>query len=331
MYHLVNHAAFKGLLFLGAGSVYTATHTRDMEKMGGLIKAMPATALCFLIGSLAISALPPLNGFVSEWLTLQVFFQGAWGAVPGGMKLFLGTCAAILAVTGGLAAACFVKAFGISFLALPRSKAAERAQEVPASMRLAMFLLAGLCAALGLGAVQVFRLLASTAGSVLSLDVSPVLGGNPFVLAPQVSGQASTSTALLFALLLAAGAAAFLVWKPAKTAIFKTWDCGYYRLTSRNEYTAAAQSKPFRISFSFFLLPYQRTQKIRESFYHFKSFVYESHNTPIFGRYLYRPLAAGVFRTASLIKRLQAGSIHLYIGYIFLTLVVILMLLGRLS
>ncbi|MCX5680361.1 MAG: proton-conducting transporter membrane subunit, partial [Candidatus Omnitrophica bacterium] len=125
LYHLVNHALFKALLFLCSGSVYKATGLRDMEKMGGLIKTMPATALFFLIGAMGISALPPLNGFVSEWLTFQAFFSGAIQS-QGAVKIFMVLSAAALALTSGLAAACFVKAFGIAFLALPRS---ARAQE----------------------------------------------------------------------------------------------------------------------------------------------------------------------------------------------------------
>lgn len=318
LYHLINHAAFKGLLFLAAGSVYKATGTRDMEKLGGLIKTMPRTAVYFLIGALAISAIPPLNGFVSEWLTLQVFFRGAWGVPAGGLRLFLGICAAVLALTGRLAVACFVKAFGISFLALPRSAAAENATEAPGSMQAGMFILSACVVLLGLCAAPVFKILVFVAGQALSLETSGVRGLVPILSVP-----------LLTLLLLGAGVAAFVLWHPRKRVVGRTWDCGYYKLDSRNEYTAMAQSRPFRIAFGFFLLPYQRTQRIRESFYHFTSFVYETHTTPVFRKYLYRPLIAGVFRTASSMKRLQAGSIHLYIGYIFVTLVALLMMIDK--
>jgi hydrogenase-4 component B len=166
----------------------------------------------------------------------------------------------------------------------------------------------------------------AVAGQTLSLD-GRTAAVNPFFLAPLSGGQASVSVPLLALLLSAAGVCAYLLFKPRRARAARTWDCGYYRLDSRNEYTATAQSKPFGIAFSFFLLPYRRTQKIRESFYHFKSFVYETHTTPVFRKYLYRPLAAGIFRTASSMKRLQAGSIHLYIGYIFVTLVALLIFL----
>src|SRR5262249_51538647 len=126
LYHTFNHATFKGLLFLGAGSVLHATQTRNMEKMGGLIKRMPVTALCFLIGSAAISALPPLNGFASEWIVFQALL-GGFNIPKPEVAVMMPIAVAMLALTGGLAVACFVKAFGITFLAIPRSKEAEHA------------------------------------------------------------------------------------------------------------------------------------------------------------------------------------------------------------
>ena len=148
LYHTLNHAAFKSLLFMGAGAVLHATHTRNMEELGGLVKRMPHTAALFLIGSLAIAAIPPFNGFISEWLTFQsllLSFQISAHTV----NLIFAFGVAALALTSGLAAACFVRAFGITFLALPRSARAESAREVTWTMRAAMALLALVCVALG--------------------------------------------------------------------------------------------------------------------------------------------------------------------------------------
>ena len=133
LYHTINHAIFKALLFLGAGAVLHATHTRNMEEMGGLIKRMPKTAFFFLIGAVAISALPPLNGFVSEWLTYQSLLQG-FGTTDSLVRLMFPLSGAMLALTGALAAACFVKAFGITFLAQPRSEHAAQAHEASPTM-----------------------------------------------------------------------------------------------------------------------------------------------------------------------------------------------------
>ena len=121
MFHTLNHAIFKCLLFLGAGSVLHSTGTRNMEEMGGLIRPMPVTAFCFLVGAVAISGLPPLNGFVSEWLTYQSLLAG-FGATGGLTRLLFPLAGSMLALTGALAAACFVKAFAITFLALPRGE-----------------------------------------------------------------------------------------------------------------------------------------------------------------------------------------------------------------
>ncbi|MDD5465030.1 MAG: proton-conducting transporter membrane subunit [Candidatus Omnitrophica bacterium] len=324
-YHLVNHAIFKGLLFLCAGSVYKATGTRDIEKLGGLIKKMPQTAVYFLLGAMAISALPPLNGFVSEWLTLQAFFLGAFNST-GGMKLFLGICAALLALTGGLAAACFVKGFGVSFLGLPRSHYAESAKEISLSMKLGMFFLSLLAVVFGLAASLIIKLLARVAGAAMNIDVSSMsFSLNNFTLSPQIGEGAYISAPLLGLWLIVLGAAGFAIYKlfGKRRRVYKTWDCGYYKLDARNEYTATAFSKPFRIAFSFFLLPYRKTQKIRESFYHVKSITYETYTTKVFKKYIYEPLLALVFRSAKSMRRLQPGSIHLYLGYIFVTLLLL--------
>ncbi|MCK9429657.1 MAG: hydrogenase 4 subunit B [Candidatus Omnitrophica bacterium] len=332
LYHLINHAIFKGLLFLGAGSVYKACGTRDMEKLGGLIKNMPQTAACFLIGAMAISALPPLNGFVSEWLILQAFFLGAVNAA-GGVKVFLVICAAVLALTSGLAAACFVKAFGIIFLALPRSRYAKEAKEVPLTMRAGMFFLSLLVIVFGLACVKIIKILSQVAGSVTGFDISSMqFSLNNFVLSPQAGKNIYFSTPLLGLMLLVLGLAGFVVYRlfgKNKAVIYKTWDCGYYKIGPRNEYTATAFSKPFRIAFSFFLLPYRKTQKIRESFYHVKSFAYETHTTPVFKRYIYEPLLELVFKVAKSMRRIQLGSIHLYLGYIFITIVLLIVFIQK--
>ncbi|MDO8661842.1 MAG: proton-conducting transporter membrane subunit [Candidatus Omnitrophota bacterium] len=332
LYHLVNHAIFKGLLFLCAGSVYKASGTRDIEKLGGLIKQMPLTAGFFLFGAMAISGLPPLNGFVSEWLTLQAFFLGAFNTI-GGVKLFLGICAGLLALTGGLAAACFVKAFGLTFLALPRSHYAKEAREVALSMKLGMFCLALLVLIFGLAAAIIMKLLARVAGAACGIDIGNMAFFlNNFTLSPQVGRGIYLSVPLLAIWLIVLGVLGFAIYKlfwKGKSVIYKTWDCGYYNMDSRNEYTATAFSKPFRIAFSFFLLPYRKTQKIRDSFYHVKSFAYETHTTLIFKKYIYDPAIALVLTTAKAMRRIQPGSIHLYLGYIFITLLLLIIFIHQ--
>ncbi len=318
LYHLINHAAFKGLLFLGAGSVQKGTGTLDMEKLGGLIKKMPWTAGFFLIGAMGISALPPLNGFISEWLILQTFFSGA-SHVSGILALVFALGVVVLALTSGLAAACFVKAFGISFLALPRSQNAQQAREAPVSMLFGMFLLAIAVVGLGLCAPMVFNLLGQVVEPIFktSLQDTSVFNLN---LQPQIN----LAFILAISLLLAITAYLFLAGK--KVRMGRTWDCGYYQVGSCNEYTATAFSKPFQISFSFFLLPFRKTHKIKDSFYHVKSFVYETYTTKIFQKYFYDLVLGSLYYTAKKFKRFQAGSIHIYISYILITLILLIIL-----
>jgi hydrogenase-4 component B len=293
---------------------------------------MPQTALCFLIGAMAVSGIPPLNGFVSEWLTLQAFFLGALNVTPGA-KLFFGICASLLVLTSGLSAACFVKAFGITFLAKPRSRFVEPAKESGLSMKIGMFILALLTVALGLACVFIIKLLAIVAGGALGIDVSAMrFYLNNFTISPQIAKSIYLSTPLLmfvFILLALLSFVASKLFSRQKTLIYKTWDCGYYKLDSRNEYTATAFSKPFRIAFSFFLLPYRKTQKIRESFYHVKSFTYETRTTLVFKKYIYLPILAAVIKSAKFMRRIQPGSIHLYLAYIFVTLLLMIVFMGK--
>lgn len=319
LYHLVNHALFKGLLFLCSGSIFKTTHLRDMEKMGGLIKTMPVTAIFFLIGAMGISALPPLNGFVGEWLAFQAFFAGVLQS-QGAVKLAMVLAGAALALTSGLAAACFVKAFGITFLALPRSPRAEGAREAGFAMKTGMALLAVPVALFGIGAGFIAPVILRISGAVLGIEsIQP-----PFymvcVLPPVIAG------ALAFI-----GIAVFLWFKfglRRAQVSRNTWDCGYYSIDSRNEYTSTAFSKPFRIAFSFFLLPYRKSEKIRDSFYHVRTFTYQTHTTKVFKHYFYEPAVNLIYSAAFKMRKLQPGSIHLYILYVFITLAGLLAFMG---
>ncbi|HAJ56281.1 MAG TPA: hypothetical protein DCL35_00760 [Candidatus Omnitrophica bacterium] len=333
LYHLINHAIFKGLLFLGSGSIYHATGTLNIEKQGGLIHRMPYTAGTFLVGSVAIAGLPPLNGFLSEWLTFQTFFLGATQG-NGGIKVLFGLCAAILALTSGLAAACFVKAFGITFLGLPRSKHSQDAKKSPAAMKLGMLFLSILIFVFSFGACFIIRKLTSICGHITGINTDAMnFTVNNLTVTPWASKGIYLSTpaiaAVLSTIMLVAGSAIYFILCRRKNIIYNTWDCGYYKLGARNEYTATAYSKPFRILFSFFLLPHRRTKKIWESFYHVKSFSYETGTTSIFKKYAYKPFLNAIFGSAELIKRMQAGSIHIYIGYIFITIILLLIFKDR--
>jgi len=330
LYHLINHAVFKCLLFLCAGGVYSATGTKDIEKLGGLIKKMPVTAFSFLIGAMAISALPPLNGFVSEWLTLQAFFVASLTGYMAGLKIFFSLCAATLVLTGGLACACFVKAFGMIFLAMPRSEKIEGAREASFSMKTAMLFLVALVFALGLGAGIIFKLLEVVAYSAAGINSGAVnISLRNLAAMPGAVNSVSLSTPLIAVILVAVIAGVYFGFRPRQARKYNTWDCGYYKLEPRNEYTATGFSKPFRVAFNFFLMPYKKTEKLRKSFYYVKSFKYETFTTPVFKKYIYYPLIEGILRAAKFMRRLQPGSIHVYISYIFVTMLLLIIFMNK--
>jgi hydrogenase-4 component B len=196
-----------------------------------------------------------------------------------------------------------------------------------------MFFLSALAVIFGLAATPIIKLLAKVAGAALGIDSSSMsFSLNNFVLNPLARPGIYLSTPGIALALLTFGFLGFIAYKAfnrEKSAVHKTWGCGYYKLGARNEYTATAFSKPFRIAFSFFLLPYRKTQKIRESFYHVKSFSYETHTTPVFRKYIYYPLLAGVLRTAKFMRRMQPGSIHLYLAYIFITVLLLVIFMYK--
>ncbi len=328
MYHTINHACFKGLLFLGAGSVLHAVGTRNMEEMGGLIKRMPRTAFFFLLGACAISALPPLNGFASEWLVFQTLLGGS--AIPQPeVAVVMPIAVAMLALTSGLAAACFVKAFGITFLAIPRSPRAEQAHEAPWSMQAGMATLAVACVALGLLPFAVVPLL----GSSLAGFPGVAPAAMEFTLAlplqvPGTSGQMSPS-------LLALGLVLLLVLVPLalrmlgadrRLRVGDTWGCGRIGQTPRMEYTATAFAEPLRRVFAEL---YRPTRDLSIDFhpaskYFVQSIEYRSEIHPWIERLLYDWPLQGLHRAAIWVRRLQGGSLHLYLFYLTLAFLILL-------
>jgi hydrogenase-4 component B len=328
LYHTVNHACFKGLLFFGAGSVLHATHTRNMEELGGLIKRMPRTAVFFLIGAAAISALPPLNGFASEWLVFQALLGGATIPQPE-VAVLMPVAVGLLALTSGLAAACFVKAFGITFLALPRSREAEEAHEAPSSMQVGMAVLTLACIGLGLAPALVTPVLARTLSG---------LGGGPAAATAFTFGlpwRAPGTVGEISPVLLALGVTLLLALIPLGLRLFgadrrlrvgDTWGCGRIGQTPRMEYTATAFAEPLRRVFAELYRPSQdlSIDFHPQSKYFVQSIEYRSEIHPWFERLLYNPMLAGLRRVATRVRWVQAGSVHLYLMYMTVALVVLL-------
>jgi hydrogenase-4 component B len=327
--HVLNHAVFKGLLFLGAGGVVMATGTRQIEHFGGLLRRMPWTGLFFLVGAMAISGLPLLNGFTSEWLTFQALLLG-FASTPGMVRLNFPLAGALLALTTALAAACFVRAFGISFLALPRSPQAAQACESPALMLLPQAWLAALCFGLGLFPGVVIRALGGVMGSLPGLQRrSDIVSG----VAGMSSGFESFDhvvPVLLGAALLGGLAVAGLLTGRRRPAMRQapTWGCGG-ELTAQTEYTAAAFSKPLLMIFRAVYRPTRQVETLAEVSPYFPREVrYRSEIEPTFERFVYGPLVRAVLRVADGMKVLQAGSLHAYLAYVLVLGVLLLLWLG---
>ncbi len=330
LYHTLNHACFKGLLFLGAGAVLHGTGTRNMEELGGLIRRLPWTAFFFLLGAVAISGLPPLNGFVSEWLTYQALLQG-FGATQIAVRLIFPISGALLALTGALAAACFVKAVGITFLSLPRSPQAEGAHEAPRSMLFGMAILGLACVALGIVPVLLLPLLDPITQGLLQQSVSPqLIAGGGWILTSLSLDRGAISTpgmtALFLALLPLPLTLGLAFARRTRHRIDQTWDCGLDRLTSRMEYTATAYSKPLRMIFQAIYRPRRRIQAdFAVSRYFTRSIRFESHIEPTFEQLIYAPIHRAILRFSRYVRRMQTGSLTTYLVYIFLTLVFLLL------
>jgi hydrogenase-4 component B len=329
LYHTLNHALFKGLLFLGAGAVLSRTHERDLEHMGGLIQRMPVTALMFLVGCVAISALPPFNGFVSEWLTFQTALQAA-SLENGVLRAIIPVTAALLALAAALAAACFVKAYGVAFLGRPRSRHVSRAREVAPSMLVGMGLLAVAC--LALGVLPTFAIDAMTPLTEMLVHTRlPAATAQGWLwltpIDPMVASYSAPFVVLAIAFVFLLGYV-FLKRRAKPARIGDAWDCGFGGLTARMQYTSTAFSMPIRRIFApawkveeqveitpaATPAPIPRVQTIR----------YRLHVLDWSWLKGYLPIGRLVLAAARRIGVIQTGSIHTYLIYSLLTLLLFL-------
>lgn len=342
LFHALNHAFFKGGLFLGAGSIQYATGTKNMDELGGLIKRMPTTALFVLGGALSISALPPFNGFMSEWLTIQAIFHSLTAATTGVSIVLILTLAG-LALAGALAAACFMKFYGIVFLGRPRSAPADAAHEVPHTMRFGMGFLVALCLVFGL-APAIFirltdRLIVNLTGQSLTgqltgwlvagqegPDSATALSSAAAALSPAaapVPASLSPAAILILLVLLLAGLLLVLRLVGGKLIVRKygSWDCGYEVLNARMQYTAAGFAKPFKIVFRILFRPV-RTLTVKGSLhYHPEEISYSVTTESLFEKYLYSPIVRLVKALSLKAKQhIQTGSIRRYLAYLLLAL-----------
>jgi formate hydrogenlyase subunit 3/multisubunit Na+/H+ antiporter MnhD subunit len=328
LYHTMNHAVFKGLLFMGAGAVLHATDERNMEEMGGLIHRMPWTAALFLIGCVSISALPPFNGFVSEWLTFQAFLLSP--ALPGPLlRLLIPLGAALLALTGALAAACFVKAFGVTFLGHWRGHHKPHVHEADWFMRSGMILAALSCFLLGILPSIFIEWMDIIPQQLIGTKIGASSGTYGWMwLTPVSPDRASYSGPIVFGGILLVVVAAYLVLHVRPGAIHRVpiWDCGFEKITNRMQYNATSFSMPIRRIFGFlFNIKEQVKLTPRAAYKAFpKKLNYYLRVRDRFWNWLYKPIVESSFWISRRVGRLQQGRIQAYLIYSFITIIVLL-------
>jgi formate hydrogenlyase subunit 3/multisubunit Na+/H+ antiporter MnhD subunit len=327
--HVFNHSLFKSLLFFGAGAVLTATGERDMEHLGGLIHRMPLTAFVFLIGCVAISALPPLNGFVSEWLTFQAILLSpklpSWG-----LKFLVPAIGALLALSAALAAACFVKAFGVTFQGRPRTRAAERARETDRFSLTAMFLLAVLCLLAGIFAGYFIDAIAPAVKAMVG-ERLPLQRSDPYLsIVPIAESRSSYNGLLVFLFMLFSGTfAAATIHRLASDKLRRgpAWDCGYPDPSPLTQYTASSFAQPIRRVFGTQIFFARERVVMPEPGDARPARLTVSLSDPIWES-IYAPIAAAVGLAADRLNRMQSLSIRRYLSFVFIALVTLLLVLA---
>jgi formate hydrogenlyase subunit 3/multisubunit Na+/H+ antiporter MnhD subunit len=322
LYHAINHAFMKSLLFVGTGSVLHATRERNLGKLGGLIHRMPWVAWLTLVGALAIAGLPPLNGFVSEWLLLQAFLS-AYQVPKPFINMLLPLGAALVALAAALAGYVMVKFYGIIFLGQPREAALERAHDAGWFERIGLGWLAAGCIALGLFPKHVIDLL-ELVPMQLGLIEAPTIGGNWWRLIPVMERQAAYAPVLFLLVVgLVIALTVFVVSRlyHVRARRSASWDCGYVRLDARMQDTAEGFGQPIRHIFQPFFSMQRELPTPFDEAPHYRVTIGERIWT-----HAYLPVAALVQRTARAVAWLQQGRIATYLLYSFVTLLVMLAL-----
>ncbi len=327
--HVFNHSLFKSLLFFGAGAVLGATGERDMEHLGGLIHRMPQTAFFFLIGCAAISALPPLNGFVSEWLTFQAILLSpqlpSWG-----LKLLVPAVGSLLALSAALAAACFVKAYGVTFLGRARTRVAETASETDRYSLAAMLLLASLCVVAGVLPGLFIDALAPVSTILIGERMPVQLGAQWLSIVPIAASRSSYDGLLVFLFMVMSGTvAAFAIHRLASDRLRRApaWDCGYPDASPATQYSATSFAQPIRRVFGTVVFHAREIVEMAPPddsrpariVVDLRDLVWDG---------LYAPLAAGISLLAERLNRLQFLTIRQFLTLVFCTLVALLLVLA---
>lgn len=324
LYHTVNHAFFKGLLFVGTGSVLHATGERRMGKLGGLLRWMPWTGWLMLLGVLAIAGLPPLNGFVSEWLLLQAFLLTP-GLTEPYLNMVIPVAAAIVVLAAALAAYVMVKFYGVIFLGQPRAPELKNAHEAGWPQRLGMLWLAAACVLLGLMPSQTIAWLSPVVQQLLNTSLHNE--GSWLLLAPLSAQRASYAPLVFLTVISVITLLVFLAVKRVyhgRVRRTDPWDCGYPEQDARMQDTAEGFGQPIRLIFSAFMRverqvpdPFDRQPQ------------YQGDSRDKLWLLFYAPIARVATRLSDLAGRLQHGRIQWYLVYSFATLIFLLVFVTR--
>jgi hydrogenase-4 component B len=327
--HVFNHSLFKSLLFFGAGAVLASTGERDMEHLGGLIHRMPLTAFTFLVGCVAISALPPLNGFVSEWLTFQAILLSPQ-LPPWSLKFLVPAVGALLALSAALAAACFVKAFGVTFLGRPRSRAIEQAHEIDRFSLAAMFLLSGLCLLAGILPGFLIDALDTVSHTLIGASM-PQQSSVPYLSIVPIAESRSSYNGLLVFLFMVFSAtfAVVAIHRLASNRLRRApaWDCGYPGLGSATQYTASSFAQPIRRVFGTLLFGAREHVEIPPPGDMRPARLEVELHDPVWDT-LYAPVARAVAVAAERLNIMQSLTIRRYLTLVFAALVGLLVVLA---
>ena len=329
LFHVLNHSFFKSLLFFGAGAVLTSTGERDMEKLGGLIHRMPFTSFAFLVGCVAISALPPFNGFVSEWLIFQAVLQSPelpqWA-----LKIMVPAVGATLALAAALAGACFVKAFGVTFLGRARSPAAEAAHEVDRYSLSAMFILAALCLLAGILPGLVIDALAPITVEILG-GAMPIQANEPWLSIVPIAESRSSYNGLLVMVFItiSASSAVYFIHRFASHALRRgpAWGCGFSDPTPAAQYSAGSFAQPIRRVFGTLVFRARDHVEMPQPGDVGPARLKIELHDPIWET-IYAPIAGAVGFSAEWLNRLQFLTIRQYLSLVFATLVTLLLVLA---
>ncbi|MGH8150187.1 MAG: proton-conducting transporter membrane subunit [Steroidobacteraceae bacterium] len=362
LYHMLNHSAYKTLLFIGAGGIGTTVGHDDMNRLGGLLKNLPLFGTVFLLGCFAIASLPPFNGFVSEWLILQSLLRIVeLGPVP--VRIVFGLAGAALALTAGLAVTCFAMLATSTLLGLPRSREAADARRMPASATAPMTVLIVICFGLGVGATGVIpvlgRITAPLTGVDATADLVPAFFGHPSALAagvvhdltplgaqlgrgllplrglvvlhsdaPRAGVVYAMSTALTFAvlacMLLVVWVLARVLRRRRQVARRAPWNAGIPRLRPEMVYTPTTFASPVRVLFDAVLDPEVSRQEQRQGAF-LTAREHQVVHVHLFDRLLLAPLVGGMQGTARLLARMHHGKVTVYAGYVLASLVVVIL------